>query len=55
VDWNDHLVPLDSVIHYVRQVKKAIAQPVTVADNYAWWVHNGSVLAKELDFISVHT
>jgi exo-beta-1,3-glucanase (GH17 family) len=55
VDWNDHMVPLDSVIRYVRQVKKGILQPVTVADNYAWWARSGSALAKELDFISVHT
>jgi exo-beta-1,3-glucanase (GH17 family) len=55
VDWNDHMVPADSVIRYVRQVKKSISQPVTVADNYAWWARNGSALAKELDFISVHT
>lgn len=55
VDWNDHLVPLDSVISYVRKVKKSISQPVTVADNYNWWSHHGAVLAKELDFVSVHT
>jgi len=55
VDWNDHMVPVNSVIRYVRQVKKSIVQPVTVADNYAWWARDGSALAKELDFISVHT
>jgi exo-beta-1,3-glucanase (GH17 family) len=55
VKWTDHLVPVDSVISHVRKVKKAIKQPVTVADNYDWWVHEGSALAKELDFISVHT
>ncbi len=55
VDWNDHMVPVDSVIRYVRQVKQAVAQPVTVADNYAWWARHGSALAKELDFVSVHT
>jgi len=55
VSWNDHMVPVDSVIAYVRQVKKSIAQPVTVADNYEWWTHHGAALAKELDFISVHT
>ena len=38
VDWNDHMVPVDSVISYVRKVKKSISQPVTVADNYNWWV-----------------
>ena len=55
VDWNDHMVPVDSVIGYVRKVKKSISQPVTVADNYNWWSHHGAVLAKELDFVSVHT
>lgn len=55
VDWNDHMVTLSSVIDYVRQVKKSIEQPVTVADNYAWWIHHGAPLAAELDFIGVHT
>lgn len=55
VDWNDHMVSVESVIAYVRQVKHAIRQPVTVADNYAWWTKNGQALAKELDFVTVHT
>jgi len=55
VDWNDHMVPVDSVIGYVRKVKKSISQPVTVADNYNWWAHHGAALARELDFVSVHT
>ena len=55
VDWNDHMVPVDSVIRYVRQVKKSISQPVTVCGHYAWWASHGSALAKELDFVSVHT
>ncbi len=54
VEWNDHMVPLESVIRYVRKVKQSIPQPVTVADNYNWWVHHGAALAKELDFVSVH-
>jgi exo-beta-1,3-glucanase (GH17 family) len=55
VSWNDHMVPVESVIRYVRQVKKAVRQPVTVCDNYDWWSHHGAALARELDFISVHT
>ena len=55
VDWNDHMVPLDQVIAYVRQVKAAINQPVTVADNYAWWALDGGPLAAEVDFLGVHT
>jgi len=55
VDWNDHMVSLESIIAYVRQVKHAIRQPITVADNYAWWTKNGAPLAKEIDFVTVHT
>jgi len=55
VDWNDHMVPVEQVIAYVRQVKAGVKQPVTVAENYAWWVRDGSALAAELDFIGVHT
>ncbi|MEM1082817.1 MAG: glycosyl hydrolase family 17 protein [Verrucomicrobiota bacterium] len=54
VEWNDHMVPVDSVIDYVRQVKKEIDQPVTVADNYDWWAKHGAELARELDFVSIH-
>jgi hypothetical protein len=55
VEWNDHMVPLERVIEYVRRVRAAIDQPVTVADNYDWWARHGGPLATEVDFIGVHT
>ena len=55
VEWNDHMVPLDQVIAYVRDVKAAIEQPVTVADNYEWWIKDGAPLAAEVDFLGIHT
>jgi exo-beta-1,3-glucanase (GH17 family) len=55
VIWNDHMVPLESVIDYVRQVRAAIEQPVTVADNYEWWIQDGAPLAAEVDFLGIHT
>ena len=55
VEWNDHMVPLDKVIAYVKRVKAAIKQPVTVADNYEWWIKDGAPLAAEVDFLGVHT
>ena len=55
VSWNDHMVTQDAVIRYVREVKRSVRQPVTVADNYDWWAKHGQALARELDFISVHT
>lgn len=54
VAWTDHLVPIESVVRYVRTVKDAIDQPVTVADNYDWWARHGAQLAGELDFVAVH-
>lgn len=56
VEWNDHMVHLESVIAYVRTVKAAIHQPVTVADNWAWWTTDeGQRLASEVDFLGVHS
>ncbi len=55
VSWQDHIVTVDSVISYVRKVKNSIDQLVTVADNFKWWAEHGSDLAKEVDFISVHS
>ena len=55
VDWNDHMVPLEKVIAYVERVKAAIDQPVTVADNYAWWIKDGAPLAAAVDFLGIHT
>ena len=55
VNWNDHMVPLENVIEYVKQVKAATTQPVTVADNYVWWAEEGAPLAEVVDFLGVHT
>jgi exo-beta-1,3-glucanase (GH17 family) len=55
VSWNDHMVTEEAVIRYVREVKRAVRQPVTVCDNYDWWAKHGQALARELDFVSVHT
>ncbi len=55
VEWNDHMVSLDNVIKYVQDVKAAIEQPVTVADNYEWWIAAGEPLADVVDFLGVHT
>ena len=55
VEWNDHMVSPEQVIGYVRQVKEAIHQPVTVAENYAWWIKDGAPLAAEVDFVGIHT
>jgi exo-beta-1,3-glucanase (GH17 family) len=55
VGWTDHMVGYDTVISYVKKVKSSISQPVTVAENYLWWIEFGRKLAKKLDFITVHS
>lgn len=54
VDWNDHKVATESIIEYVKQMKVAIAQPVTVAENYRWWADHGKEVAAAVDFLAVH-
>ena len=55
VDWTDHLVPVHRMIEHVRRVKQHVAQPVTFCENYVPWQHKLGELARELDFISLHT
>ena len=55
VEWTDHYVPVDSVINYVRMVKKEAKQPVTFCENYVPWLNKLKPLVEEVDFISIHT
>jgi exo-beta-1,3-glucanase (GH17 family) len=55
IEWTAHPVHEDQVIRYVREVKAGVTQPVTVADNYVWWRDHGTALAREVDFITIHT
>ena len=55
IEWTEHPVREEQVIRYVRQVKAGVPQPVTVADNYVWWRDHGAALAREVDFITIHT
>ncbi|NIM01980.1 MAG: glycosyl hydrolase, partial [Acidobacteria bacterium] len=55
IEWTEHPVEEGQVVRYVRQVREAVKQPVTVADNYVWWRDHGSALAREVDFITMHT
>ena len=55
VDWTDHYVPVDSVIRYVKMIKKGAKQPVTFCENYLPWLDKLKDLVDEVDFISIHT
>lgn len=55
VDWTDHYVPVESVIHYVKTIKAGAKQPVTFCENYVPWLHKLKNLVAVVDFISIHT
>ena len=55
VDWTDHYVPVNSVINYVKQIKKGAKQPVTFCENYVPWLDKLKDLVEVVDFISIHT
>jgi len=54
-EWTDHLVPVETVIAYVKLLKSSVKQPVTFCENYAAWQGKLHDLAEEVDFISLHT
>ena len=55
VEWTDHMVPVESLVAYVDEVKREIKQPVTFCENYVPWTYKLEPLAEVLDFIAVHT
>lgn len=55
VDWTDHYVPVERVVHYVNQIKEGAKQPVTFCENYVPWLNKLEPLAEAVDFISIHT
>ena len=55
VSWSPNPSPLDDLIGHVRRVRAAIKQPVTGADDFAYWLEDRSLrLAAELDFITMY-
>jgi len=55
VDWTDHYVSVDRVIHFVKLVQASTSQPVTFCENYVPWLFKLAPLAEVVDFISIHT
>ena len=55
VDWTDHYVAVESIIEYVKLIKKGASQPVTFCENYVPWYHKLKPLVDVIDFISIHT
>jgi exo-beta-1,3-glucanase (GH17 family) len=55
VYWSAHRVGPDALIPWIRQVRTAVTQPVTTADDYNFWNKPESyAVAVEVDFITLH-
>jgi len=56
VDWSAHRFDnVDTVLSYVKRVRHAIHQPVTVSDDYNFWNKPAArLLARHIDFICLH-
>ncbi|MDG1292504.1 MAG: hypothetical protein P8O99_00160 [Pseudomonadales bacterium] len=55
VSWTDHMVPVESLCAYAKQLKSSVSQPVTFCENYVPWLDKLKPLVEEIDFISIHT
>jgi exo-beta-1,3-glucanase (GH17 family) len=55
VFWTGHRLKIDSLVRYIRIVRKHTTVPVSTADDYNYWNKPESkVLASEVDFIVTH-
>ena len=54
-EWNDHLVPIEQMVRYLREANEALDQPVTTAENYEFWIKHADALAEVVDLAGVHT
>jgi exo-beta-1,3-glucanase (GH17 family) len=55
VSWSDHKMTEAQIIDAVERVRKVVGCPVTVADDYLYWIKPDAALVKHVDFITLHT
>lgn len=55
VAWSDHRMSEDALMDHLRQVKASVTCPVTVADDFLYWVQPGNKLTQHIDFITLHS
>lgn len=54
-EWNENLVDPGRVLYFVKKLKENTSVPVSYCDNYFYWQHKLKEVAKEVDFISIHS
>jgi exo-beta-1,3-glucanase (GH17 family) len=56
VDWTDHKVPIERLLHFAGALKSLVSVPVTFCENYVPWASGElDALANTVDVIAVHT
>jgi exo-beta-1,3-glucanase (GH17 family) len=55
VNWSSHKVPSELLIGFLRQVRANTGVPVTIADDFLFWLEDTShKIAEEIDFLVMH-
>ncbi|MDC1068528.1 glycosyl hydrolase family 17 protein [Candidatus Kapabacteria bacterium] len=55
VYWSYHRMKIENQFAYIDKVRESTTQPITVADDYSFWVDDTSrTLASKIDFITTH-
>ncbi len=55
VSWSDHKMSEPKMIDAVARVRKAVHSPVTVDDDFLYWIRPDAALIDHVDFIALHT
>ncbi len=55
VSWSAHKMPAETLIRYLRVVRRHVTVPVTTADDFQYWNQPESrLVAGEIDFVFTH-
>ena len=54
VSWSDHAMTEDAMIAAVERVRQAAHLPVTVDDDYLYWIKPDAKLVDHVDYIALH-
>lgn len=53
--WHHNLMKPETIAAYAKYLKTKIKQPVTFCEGTFNWINHGQAIAKEVDFISIHS
>lgn len=54
-DWHHNLLAPSTVAAHAKYLKSKVNCPITFCEGAVYWLKNGKEIAKEVDFISIHS